>query len=376
LEQLDIFKELTAQKRNRLFSYAGYNRDHESRHGTAGQVSWLACRHTLNTGRSMLTAFLAVAFGLALLVWSADRFVEGSAATARYFGMSPLLIGMVIVGFGTSAPEMVVSAISASQGNPGIALGNAYGSNITNIALILGLTALFSPIAVHSQILRKELPILTVVTALAAWLVWDGNVTRIDALAMLGLFVGLMGWTIGQGMRKTADALGSEMAQELAVYEMPLRMAIAWLVVGLTLLIASSRLLVWGAVEIAHGFGVSDLIIGLTVVAVGTSLPELASSIIAIRKGEHDIALGNILGSNLFNTLAVVGIAGMIHPMTVGPEVFSRDMLVMALLTVSLFVFGYGFRGRPGRINRLEGAALLAGYIGYTAYLVNSVFRQ
>ncbi|MFA7537257.1 MAG: calcium/sodium antiporter [Desulfuromonadales bacterium] len=324
----------------------------------------------------MLTAFLAVAFGLALLVWSADRFVEGSAATARYFGMSPLLIGMVIVGFGTSAPEMVVSAISASQGNPGIALGNAYGSNITNIALILGLTALFSPIAVHSQILRKELPILTVVTALAAWLVWDGNVTRIDALAMLGLFVGLMGWTIGQGMRKTADALGSEMAQELAVYEMPLRMAIAWLVVGLTLLIASSRLLVWGAVEIAHGFGVSDLIIGLTVVAVGTSLPELASSIIAIRKGEHDIALGNILGSNLFNTLAVVGIAGMIHPMTVGPEVFSRDMLVMALLTVSLFVFGYGFRGRPGRINRLEGAALLAGYIGYTAYLVNSVFRQ
>ncbi|MFA5516485.1 MAG: calcium/sodium antiporter [Desulfuromonadales bacterium] len=324
----------------------------------------------------MLTAFLAVAFGLALLVWSADRFVEGSAATARYFGMSPLLIGMVIVGFGTSAPEMVVSAISASQGNPGIALGNAYGSNITNIALILGLTALISPIAVHSQILRKELPILTVVTALAAWLVWDGNVTRIDALAMLGLFVGLMGWTIGQGMRKTADALGREMAQELAVYAMPLRMAIAWLVVGLTLLIASSRLLVWGAVEIAHGFGVSDLIIGLTVVAVGTSLPELASSIIAIRKGEHDIALGNILGSNLFNTLAVVGIAGMIHPMTVGPEVFSRDMLVMALLTVSLFVFGYGFRGRPGRINRLEGAALLAGYIGYTAYLVNSVFRQ
>ena len=151
--------------------------------------------------------------------------------------------------------------------------------------------------------------------------------------------------------------------------------AVFWLVVGLVLLIVSSRILVWGAVEIAHGFGVSDLIIGLTIVAIGTSLPELASSIIATRKGEHDIALGNILGSNLFNTLAVVGIAGTIHPMTVGPEVFTRDMLVMAALTVSLFVIGYGFRG-PGRINRFEGAVLLACYVGYTAYLVSTVFGQ
>jgi cation:H+ antiporter len=156
---------------------------------------------------------------------------------------------------------------------------------------------------------------------------------------------------------------------------MPLRRAVAWLAVGLTLLIVSSRILVWGAVEIAHGFGVSDLIIGLTIVAVGTSLPELASSIIAARKGEHDIALGNILGSNLFNTLAVVGIAGMIHPLRVGPEVFSRDVLVMAALTVSLFIIGYGFRG-PGRINRFEGAALLACYIGYTGFLLNSIFGQ
>jgi cation:H+ antiporter len=323
----------------------------------------------------MTAAFLAIAFGLALLVWSADRFVEGSASTARHFGMPPLLIGMVIVGFGTSAPEMVVSAISAMQGNPGIALGNAYGSNITNIALILGVTALLSPIAVHSQVLRKELPILAGITALAAWQVFDGEITRIDALVLLGVFTGLMGWTIWQGMQKRPDVLGSEMEQELDVRALPLRRAVAWLVVGLILLIVSSRILVWGAVTVAHGFGVSDLIIGLTVVAVGTSLPELASSVIAARKGEHDIALGNILGSNLFNTLAVVGIAGAIHPLTVGPEVFSRDIMVMAALTVSLFIIGYGFRG-AGRINRFEGTALLACYIGYTAYLVSSVFAQ
>jgi len=323
----------------------------------------------------MTTAFLFVAFGLALLVWSADRFVEGAAATARHFGMPPLLIGMVIVGFGTSAPEMVVSALAAFQRNPGIALGNAYGSNITNIALILGITALISPIAVHSQVLRKELPILTVITALAAWQLWDGEISRIDAFVLLGVFAGLMAWTIWQGMHKKADAFGSEMEKELAVDAMPIRRAIFWLVVGLVLLIVSSRILVWGAVEIAHGFGVSDLIIGLTIVAVGTSLPELASSVIAARKGEDDIALGNILGSNLFNTLAVVGIAGTIHPMAAGPEVFSRDILVMAVLTVSLFVFGYGFRG-PGRINRFEGGALLAGYVGYSAYLISTVFGQ
>jgi cation:H+ antiporter len=324
----------------------------------------------------MTLAFCAIVFGLALLIWSADRFVEGSSVTARYFGMPPLLIGMVIVGFGTSAPEMVVSAISASQGNPGLALGNAYGSNITNIALILGVTALISPLAVHSQVLRKELPILTGVTLLAAWQLRDGEITRFDALVLLGAFAVLMAWTIWQGLRKSSDALGSEMEQALEVQTMPLRRAIFWLVAGLLLLIASSRLLVWGAVEIAHGFGVSDLIIGLTIVAVGTSLPELASSIIATRRGEHDIALGNVLGSNLFNTLAVVGIAGIIHPMSVGPEVLSRDILMMALLTASLFVIGYGFRGRQGRINRIEGGALLACYVGYTAYLVNSIFNS
>lgn len=323
----------------------------------------------------MTLAFLAIAFGLALLVWSADRFVEGSAVTARYFGMPPLLIGMVVVGFGTSAPEMVVSALAASQGNPGIALGNAYGSNIANIGLILGVTALISPIAVHSQVLRKELPILMVVTALAASQVWDGEISRLDALVLLAVFGGLMAWTIWQGLRQRADVLADEMEQELEEHAMPIKRALFWLVIGLLLLIASSRILVWGAVEVAHGFGVSDLIIGLTIVAIGTSLPELAASVIATRKGEHDIALGNILGSNFFNTLAVVGIAGVIHPMAVAREVFSRDALFVALLTVSLFVFGYGFRG-PGRINRFEGAVLLASYIGYSTYLVTTVFGR
>ena len=323
----------------------------------------------------MLLSFLAIATGLTVLVWSAGKFVEGSAATAGYFGMPPLLIGMVVVGFGTSAPEMVVSALSATQGNPGLALGNAYGSNITNIALILGITALISPIAVHSQVMRKELPILTAVTALAAWQVWDGKLTFVDALVLLGVFFLLLAWSIRQGMTQKNDALGTEVAEEMSHRSMPLRNAVLWLIAGLLLLIVSSRILVWGAVELALGFGVSDLIIGLTIVAVGTSLPELASSVIAARKGEHDIALGNILGSNLFNTLAVVGIAGTISPMAVAPEVFYRDIAVMSALTLSLFILGYGFRG-PGRINRLEGGLLLACFVGYTVYLISTTFTS
>lgn len=317
----------------------------------------------------MILAFVAVIAGLALLVWSADRFVDGSASCARHFGMSSLLIGMLVVGFGTSAPEMVVSALAAMENTPGIALGNAYGSNTTNIALILGLTALIHPVAVQSRILRKELPVLTLVTVLSAWLIFDNEISRLDAVVLLVAFGVLVVWMIREGRQNKQDSYGSEVDKNLKVREMPMRKAIFWVVLGLVLLIVSSRILVWGAVEIAHGFGVSDLIIGLTVVALGTSLPELASSIIASRKGENDIALGNIIGSNLFNTLAVVGLAGVIRPLQVGPEVFKRDMMVMLAVTLSLFVVGWGFR-RPGRINRIEGALLLACYVGYTAYLV------
>ena len=315
----------------------------------------------------MLMAIGAIIAGLILLVWSADKFVEGAATTANHFGMPPLLIGMVVVGFGTSAPEMAVSALAASQGNPGLALGNAYGSNITNIALILGITALMAPVAVHSQVMRKELPILILVTAFAGWQLWDGDLSRLDAIGLMVVFAGLIGWSIYQGIKQPGDALAEDMAGE--IHAMPLKTALLWLGLGLLLLIASSRILVWGAVDLATAFGISDLVIGLTIVAVGTSLPELASSIIAARKGEHDLALGNILGSNLFNTLAVVGIAGMISPMTVAPEVLTRDLPVMAALTLALFVLGYGFRG-PGQINRFEGGALLLAFVAYTVYLL------
>lgn len=314
----------------------------------------------------------AIVVGLLVLVWSADRFVDGAAITARRLGMSPLLIGMLVVGFGTSAPEMVVSVLAASQGNPGVALGNAYGSNIANLGLILGLTAVLSPVAVRSTILRKELPVLTLLTALAAWQAWDARISRGEASLLLLAFIGLMVWAVWQGRRAGDDSLGEEMDAELRGNDTALPAAVGRMVLGLALLIASSRLLVWGAVGVAQAWGVSDLMIGLTVVAIGTSLPELAAAMVAVRKGEHDMALGNVLGSNLFNTLAVVGLAGVISPMAVEPDLLSRDVLVMAALTLALFVMGYGFRQRPGRINRFEGGVLVCAYAGYMAWLISA----
>ncbi|MBR9974789.1 MAG: calcium/sodium antiporter [Bacteroidetes bacterium] len=318
---------------------------------------------------SLALALLAVVLGLAVLVWSADRFVEGAAALARLFGMSPLLIGMVIVGFGTSVPEMIVSAFAALDGNPEIALGNAYGSNITNIALILGISALMRPIAVASRVVRLEMPILLGVTAFAGLELYTGDLTRLDAVMLLVVFALLMGWSIWQNARKRPDTLEEEIDKEFSQSRMTTVQAGAWTVVGLLLLIVSSRALVWGAVEIATALGVSNLVIGLTVVALGTSLPELASSLAAARKNEYDIALGNILGSNLFNTLAVVGIAGVISPLRIPADVLTRDYPVMAGVTLLLFLFVYGFRG-PGRITRVEGGVLLGIFVLYSVYLV------
>lgn len=319
-----------------------------------------------------MTALMPIAaliVGLLLLIWSADRFVEGASATARHFAVPPLLVGMVIVGFGTSAPELVVSALAASQGNPSLALGNAWGSNIVNMGLILGVTALIAPIQVRSQVLRKELPLLIGVTALSALLAWDLGLSRWDAIVLLAAFALLMGWSIREAMTHGDDALAQETDAELQAHAMPLPRALLWLVLGLLVLVGASRLLVWGAVEIAQGLGVSDLVIGLTVVAVGTSLPELASCVAAARKGEDDIALGNVLGSGLFNTLAVVGLAGVIAPMDLEPAALTRDLPVMAGLTLLLYQMGRGWR-RPGRINRWEGSGLLAVYVGYTAWLL------
>ena len=321
----------------------------------------------------MTLAFVALIAGLALLVWSADKFVDGAAATARYAGMPPLLIGMVIIGFGTSAPEMVVSALASMQGNPGLALGNAYGSNITNIALILGLTALISPIAVSSQVVRKEIPILLGITLLTGALLIAGHLGRSDALILGGVSVVLLGWSIWTGIKGKGDALDADVNVEIDSEAMPLKKAIFWLIVGLVLLVGASRLLVWGAVTIAQAFGISDLVIGLTIVAVGTSLPELASSLMAIKKKEHDLALGNVLGSNLFNTLAVVGIAAGIAPLDVDPAVLSRDWSLMMGLTLLLLVMCLGRKGQ-GRINRVEGGILLCIFVAYTGWLLTSQF--
>lgn len=318
----------------------------------------------------MVINILLLCAGLFILVWSADKFVDGSAYVAKHFGMPSLLIGMVIVGFGTSAPELAVSLFAAIQNNPGIAIGNAYGSNIANIALILGISSIIMPISVHSSVLKKELPILSIISFISLFLLLDRTVSRIDSVILLLLFAGLMVWSIRTSKQNKNDSLAAEISQEVPSRGKSISKSFFWLFTGLILLIASSRLLVWSAVNIAQMLGLSDLIIGLTIVAVGTSLPELASSIIASRKGEHDIALGNILGSNLFNTLAVVGLAGTVKPFTIGDEVIMRDFPVMIVLTLSIFIIGYGFRKRPGRINRIEGSLLLLSYILYSAFLI------
>ena len=321
----------------------------------------------------MLLASLAILIGLPALLWSAGKFVGGAASVANHFGVSPLLIGMLIIGFGTSAPEIIVSIFAAIQGNSGIALGNAYGSNIANILLILGLTAIISPIAVKSEIIKKELPVLLGITFFAAWQVWDLSVSKDDAFSLLGLFVLLLSWSIYHGMKGDKDALADEYDEEINSNEGTVKTHVMWLIAGLLLLVASSRMLVWGAVEVATFFGVSDTIIGLTVIAIGTSLPELASSLMAVKKGEHDLAIGNVIGSNMFNTLAVVGIAGTIQPMTVGSEFLYRDVMVMFASTIALFIFCIGIK-RQGRLNRLEGGAFVLAYAAYTYWLIQAAF--
>ncbi|MBE4583229.1 calcium/sodium antiporter [Vibrio navarrensis] len=318
----------------------------------------------------MLLASLAIIAGFALLVWSADKFVEGAAASANYAGMPPLLIGMLVVGFGTSAPEMVVSAMAAMDGNSALALGNAVGSNIVNITLILGVTAIIAPIAVHSSIIRKELPILLLITLVIGAMLWNHHISTLEAWALIGGFMLLIGWSIWSALHSKGDHLEQEMDEELSSQSMSLKSSIFWLITGLVLLIISSRILVWGAVEIAQQLGVSDLLIGLTIVALGTSLPELAASIVAARKGEHDIAVGNVVGSNMFNSLAVIGIAGTIEPIAnIGAEVFWRDWISMLFVTGLLLLTAARF-GKSQTISRSEGAVLLLCYLGYNGYLI------
>ena len=317
----------------------------------------------------MWMQLIAIFAGFALLVWGADRFVMGAAATARLLGVSPLLIGLTIVGFGTSAPEILVSAVASLQGNPGLAIGNAIGSNITNIALILGTTALLVPLAVDSGTMRREMPILIGTTVFAYLLLSDGELGFGDGLVLLfGLLV-MLSWVIYLGLssRDSKDPMATEYAAEIPT-DLTLAQALFWLLVGGVVLMIGSRILVWGAVAIAQHFGVSDLIIGLTIVALGTSLPELAAAIASALKNEPDIAIGNVIGSNMFNLLAVLGIPGILSPSVVDPAVLSRDMPIMVALTVALLIMAYGFHGK-GCINRLEASLLLATYAGYQTLL-------
>ncbi|MBP9493215.1 MAG: calcium/sodium antiporter, partial [Sulfurospirillum sp.] len=290
----------------------------------------------------MLLFTLAIILGLVLLIWSADKFIEGAASTANHLGMPPLLIGILVVGFGTSAPEMVVSAIAALEGNSSLALGNALGSNIVNIALILGATALISPIIVESTIIKKEMPLLMLIVVLIGYMLIDNTLTMLEGIILLTGFFLLIAWSVIMGLKNKRDALAKEVNAELKIHAMSLGTSLLWLLIGLVVLVLSSRLLVWGAVGVAKDLGISDLIIGLTIVALGTSLPELASSIIAARKGEHDIAIGNIVGSNMFNILAVIGIATIIKPMEfIEAEIFNRDWSIMAVLTFMLFLMAF-----------------------------------
>lgn len=315
--------------------------------------------------------FEAVAFliiGLVFLVWSADKLVFGAAALARNVGISPLVIGMTILAMGSSAPEMMVSATAALDGKTDTAVGNVLGSNIANIALILGITALIKPLSISSAVLRRELPLMIGVTILAGVLLWDSHLGFYEGVLLFVLFAAfiLAMLRISRNEKKNGDALIEE--QESEVPEgVSNGKAAMWVVIGLIVLPLAADVLVDNAVIIAQYFGMSDLVIGLTIIAVGTSLPELAASLAGVMKGEDDMAVGNIIGSNVFNILAVMGIPGILNPSILSEYAMGRDFWVM--LGVSLLLVAMAL-GKSRSINRFEGAALFCCFIGYQAYLI------
>ncbi|MCE9683267.1 calcium/sodium antiporter [Halomonas alkalisoli] len=307
----------------------------------------------------MLIPLLMVIAGLIALVWSADRFVGAAAATARGTGLSTLLIGMTVVALGTSAPEMVVAVFAALDGIPDLATGNALGSNIANIGLVLGVTALVRPIPVPFSLVRRELPLLLGATGMAGYALANGILGRFDALYLALLLIFSLWWLV------RADTPDAVPVGEIP--DLPLPQALCWLVGTLLLLMLSSRILVWGASELAQGMGVSDLIIGLTVVAIGTSLPELAACVASALKGHHELAVGNVIGSNLFNLLAVLPIPALLAPGPIDAAAASRDYPVMLLLTLAMAMLLLW--QRHGRIKRLPAGLLLAAYLGYLGWL-------
>ncbi|WP_290702623.1 calcium/sodium antiporter [Amphritea sp.] len=314
----------------------------------------------------MLYPIIALLVGFIILVWSADRFVIGAASTAKNFGMSPMLIGLTVVSFGTSAPEILVAIMASTAGAGSLAVGNALGSNIANIGLVLGITALVAPLPVRSKVLKQEIPLLLAITLLAGGVLYDLYLGRIDSIILiLSLIACLFLFTRFQ--RNASDEDIADEEEELP--ELPTSWAFFWLITGLLLLAGSSRLLVWGATEIATTLGVSELIIGLTIVAIGTSLPELAASVASALKGHTDIALGNIVGSNIFNIAAVMAVPGLLMPIELESIVLLRDYgmtLGLTLLLALLALFQ-----KPPNISRMEGGILLAVYAGYLALLYN-----
>ena len=315
----------------------------------------------------MLTAIAAILVGLVILVWSADRFVFGAAATARHLGMSPLLIGMTIVSLGTSAPEIFVSATASLDGAGTLAIGNALGSNITNIGLVLGITALVAPLPIQSRMMRKEMPILLLVTVIAGLILQDLSISFNDALIMFGCLVVTLFWLFNESSEEGIGGLDEEEAD--AIEHTSTAKSLIWLVIGLLALMVSAKILVWGAVDLARMFGISELIIGLTIVAIGTSLPELAASVASALKGHHDIAIGNVVGSNIFNLLAVMPIPGLVALTEVESSALYRDYMTMLAMTLVLIGVVYLFRKR-GKVGRGAGTFMLVGYASYLALLV------
>lgn len=317
-------------------------------------------------------AIVAVVLGLAILVWSADTFIDGATSLAVRFNMPSFLIGVIILGIGTSAPELVVSALAAFAGSPELALGNAYGSNIINITLVLGVTALISPILIRSDVIRYDLMLLLAVTALAAIQLVDGNLSRLDGIVLVVALVAVLLIQILLSLRSNKDKV--ELPEQLAAKEqVNVFKSFGTLILGLSLLIASSRAIVWGAVELATLWGMSELLIGLTIVAIGTSLPELVASVAAARRGEHDMALGNVIGSNLFNTLGVVGLAAIIKPMQhIDPQILSRDVMMVGMVSVLLFILAIIAFKRQGEMKHGSGVVLILTFIFYSVLLAKS----
>ncbi len=314
-------------------------------------------------------ALLQMLAGFVLLIWAADRLVAGASALARNFGVSTLVVGLTIVGFGTSAPEMIVSAIASLKGNPALAIGNALGSNIANIGLILGLTAIIYPLRADSATLKREVPVLALIMLLTLALMWDLTLSRADGLILLIGLLMLIGAMVMVGIRSGGkDAMSVVLAEEVPT-AMPTRTAVLWTLTGLVLLPLGAQVLVKGAVTLALLMGISEAVVGLTIIALGTSLPELAAAAVSAWKREDDLAIGNILGSNMFNLLGVLGIAAMIHPMAVEPVLLNRDTLVMFAISGLLLLMAWRRNGH-GLISRPAGVVLLASYLGYQTMVI------